>query len=99
MSNPPAPTAYNTQDTPIYNDDVVKLFSLATMFWGVVGFTVGLLIALQLAFPGLNFEPFLTFGRLRPVHTSGVVFAFGGSALICHQLLCGATHLPCASLA
>ncbi len=64
-----------------YNDDVVRLFSLATIFWGIVGFAVGLIIALQLAFPVLNFEPFLSFGRLRPVHTSGVVFAFGGSAL------------------
>jgi cytochrome c oxidase cbb3-type subunit 1 len=54
---------------------------LATIFWGVVGFTVGLLIALQLAFPGLNIEPYLNFGRLRPVHTSAVIFAFGGSAL------------------
>lgn len=69
-------------DSPlVYNDKIVKWFTLATVFWGVVGFLVGLIIALQLAFPQLNFEPFLTFGRLRPVHTSGVIFAFGGSAL------------------
>ena len=64
-----------------YNYHVVRLFTLATVFWGIVGFLVGLLIALQLAFPDLNFEPYLTFGRLRPVHTSGVIFAFGGNAL------------------
>lgn len=64
-----------------YNYEVVRLFTLATVFWGIVGFAVGLLIALQLAFPDLNIEPYLTFGRLRPVHTSGVIFAFGGNAL------------------
>ncbi len=66
---------------PVYNDEVVKLFTLATIFWGVVGFAAGVFIALQMAFPALNIEPFLTFGRLRPVHTSAVIFAFGGSAL------------------
>jgi len=70
-----------TVDKPIYNDEIVKLFTLATVFWGVVGFSVGLFIALQLAFPGLNFGEYLTFGRLRPLHTSAVIFAFGGNAL------------------
>lgn len=64
-----------------YNDDVVRLFTIATIFWGVVGFAAGVFIALQLAFPGLNIEPYLNFGRLRPLHTSAVIFAFGGSAL------------------
>lgn len=64
-----------------YNDDVIRLFTLAAIFWGIVGFTMGLIIALQLAFPALNVEPYLNFGRLRPVHTSGVIFAFGGNAL------------------
>lgn len=64
-----------------YNDHIVRLFTLATIFWGIAGFAVGLVIALQLAFPVLNIEPFLNFGRLRPVHTSAVVFAFGGNAL------------------
>lgn len=64
-----------------YNYDVVRLFVLATCFWGVVGMLAGVLIALQMAFPELNIEPYLTFGRLRPLHTSGVVFAFGGNAL------------------
>ena len=64
-----------------YNDDIVKKFTLATMFWGVAGFLVGVVIALQLAFPQLNFEPYFTFGRMRPLHTSAVIFAFGGNAL------------------
>jgi cytochrome c oxidase cbb3-type subunit 1 len=68
-------------DTPSYNDAVVRLFTLATIFWGIAGFAVGILIALQMAFPALNFEPFFTFGRLRPLHTSAVIFAFGGNAL------------------
>ncbi len=53
------------------------------MFWGIAGFTVGLIIALQLAFPALNFDlPWTSFGRLRPLHTSAVIFAFGGNVLI-----------------
>ncbi|MCE9508557.1 MAG: cbb3-type cytochrome c oxidase subunit I, partial [Alphaproteobacteria bacterium] len=64
-----------------YNDDIVRLFTLASVFWAIAGFTVGVLIALQLAFPQLNFEPYLSFGRLRPVHTSAVIFAFGGNVL------------------
>jgi len=66
---------------PNYNDDVVRLFVLATIFWGIAGFVVGLLIATQLAFPQFNIEPWLNFGRLRPLHTSAVIFAFGGNAL------------------
>jgi cytochrome c oxidase cbb3-type subunit 1 len=53
------------------------------VFWGVVGFTVGLYIALELAFPWLNLDlPFVNFGRLRPLHTSAVIFAFGGNVLL-----------------
>ena len=66
---------------PRYNDDIVRMFTVATVFWGVVGFFVGVLIASQLAFPWLNLEPYLNFGRLRPLHTSAVIFAFGGNAL------------------
>ncbi|MCB9987284.1 MAG: cytochrome-c oxidase, cbb3-type subunit I [Rhodospirillales bacterium] len=72
-------TATNTTD---YNYDIVRMFTVATIFWGVIGFTVGVLIAAQLAFPHLNFEPYLNFGRLRPLHTSAVIFAFGGNALL-----------------
>ena len=71
----------NLTTKTFYNDEVVRLFTLATIFWGIAGFAVGLLIALQMAFPQLNIEPFLTFGRLRPLHTSAVIFAFGGNAL------------------
>ncbi len=72
----------NAELSPVvYNDDIVKKFTLAATFWGVVGFLVGCLIAAQLAFPDLNLEPWLNFGRLRPVHTSAVIFAFGGCVL------------------
>ncbi|MBB4066971.1 cytochrome-c oxidase, cbb3-type subunit I [Gellertiella hungarica] len=65
-----------------YFDEVVRYGVIATVFWGVVGFLVGVVVALQLAFPDLNIEPYLNFGRLRPLHTSAVIFAFGGNALI-----------------
>jgi cytochrome c oxidase cbb3-type subunit 1 len=65
-----------------YDDDPVRWGVLATMFWGMAGFLAGLYIALELAFPVLNIEPWLNFGRLRPLHTSAVIFAFGGNALI-----------------
>ncbi len=72
---------------PPYNEYVVKQFTVATVFWGVVGFLVGLVIALQLAFPLLNLDlEWTTFGRLRPVHTSAVIFAFGGNALFATSL-------------
>lgn len=64
-----------------YNYDVIKLFTIAAVFWGIVGFSAGILIATQLVFPDLNIEPYLNFGRLRPLHTSAVIFAFGGNAL------------------
>ena len=71
----------NVKLTPDYNYDVVRLFTLATIFWGIVGFAAGVFIALQMVFPDLNIEPYLSFGRLRPLHTSAVIFAFGGNAL------------------
>ncbi|MEM9964854.1 MAG: cytochrome-c oxidase, cbb3-type subunit I [Asticcacaulis sp.] len=67
---------------PRYNDTLIKYFTIATLFWGIAGFLVGILIAAQMAFPQLNLEPYLTFGRLRPLHTSAVIFAFGGNALL-----------------
>ena len=67
----------------VYNDDVVKKFVIATMFWGIVAFLVGVYIAAELAWPSLNLGlSFTNFGRLRPVHTSAAIFAFGGSALL-----------------
>jgi len=65
-----------------YNYKVVKQFAIATVVWGVVGMLVGVFIAAQLAWPALNFDiAWLTYGRLRPLHTNAVIFAFGGSAL------------------
>ncbi len=69
-------------DPSRYDDDPVRWGVIATMFWGIVGMLAGVFIALQLAFPSLNFEPYLNFGRVRPLHTSAVIFAFGGNALI-----------------
>jgi len=66
-----------------YDEDVIRLFTLATVFWGVVGFLVGVVIAFQLAYPVLNLDlEWTSFGRLRPLHTSAVIFAFGGNALL-----------------
>ncbi|WP_374327364.1 cytochrome-c oxidase, cbb3-type subunit I [Paracoccus pantotrophus] len=69
-----------------YMDDVVRAGVIATALWGVVGFLVGVMIAFQLAFPALNLSDltvgYTNFGKLRPLHTSAVIFAFGGNALI-----------------
>ena len=66
----------------VYNDTVVRQFAIMTVAWGVIGMTVGVLIAAQLLWPALNFDiPWLSYGRLRPLHTNAVIFAFGGSAL------------------
>ncbi|MFM1813580.1 MAG: hypothetical protein RLZ98_275 [Pseudomonadota bacterium] len=70
-----------------YMDGPIKVATIATVIWGVVGFLVGVIIAWQLAFPVLNFDlPWTNFGRLRPVHTSAVIFAFGGNALLATSL-------------
>lgn len=70
-------------ETPTYNYDIVRSFSLATILWGIVGMGMGVLIAAQLVWPELNnfFQPYSHFGRLRPLHTNLVIFAFGGCAL------------------
>jgi cytochrome c oxidase cbb3-type subunit I/II len=65
-----------------YDNKIVKQFGFAALFWGVIGMLVGVLIAFQLAFPALNFGlSFTTFGRLRPIHTNAVIFAFVGNAM------------------
>jgi len=64
-----------------YDDDIVRKFVLATFVWGAVGMLVGLLLALQLAAYQLNLPPWFNFGRLRPVHTNAVIFAFAGNAI------------------
>ncbi len=62
-----------------YNDKVVRQFAVMTVVWGIVGMAVGVLIAAQLYWPALNFDlPWLSYGRLRPLHTNAVNFAFGG---------------------
>jgi cytochrome c oxidase cbb3-type subunit 1 len=80
MGEPAAPVP-----THEYMDGPVRAAAIATAFWGVVGFLAGVFIAFQLAFPVLNFEwaqGYMNFGRLRPLHTSAVIFAFGGNALL-----------------
>ncbi|HRD58685.1 MAG TPA: cytochrome-c oxidase, cbb3-type subunit I [Ferruginibacter sp.] len=64
-----------------YDNKTVKNFAYATMFWGIVGMLVGLYAALQLAFPSLNIKEYGTFGRLRPLHTNAVIFAFVGNGI------------------
>jgi cytochrome c oxidase cbb3-type subunit 1 len=72
------------RDRSGYNDAIVRAGIVASMFWAIVGLLVGLYIGLELAFPVLNLDQaWLSFGRLRPVHTSAVIFAFGGNVLIC----------------
>jgi len=72
----------NMSTAEAYNYKVVRQFTVMTVVWGVVGMLVGVIIAAQLAFPVLNFDlPWTSFGRLRPLHTNAVIFAFGGSAL------------------
>src|SRR5512145_1361922 len=67
---------------PVYNDAVVRAFSLAAVLWGIVGMLVGVIIAAQLTWPELNFGiSWLSYGRLRPLHTNAVIFAFGGCGL------------------
>ena len=66
-----------------YMDGPIKVATIAAVFWGIAGFLVGVVIALQLAFPALNLDlAWTNFGRLRPLHTSAVIFAFGGNVLI-----------------
>src|SRR5208283_369121 len=68
---------------PVYNEAIVKKCVIAAMFWGLVAFLVGVYIATELAWPQFNLGlSYVNFGRLRPVHTSAAIFAFGGSALI-----------------
>ncbi len=65
-----------------YNDIVVRRFAIMTVVWGIVGMAVGVVIAAELIWPGLNFDlPYLSYGRLRPLHTNAVIFAFGGCGL------------------
>lgn len=72
-------------DASVYEDTIVKYGVAASMFWGLAGLLVGVVIALQLTWPSIFYFPewgFTNFGRLRPLHTSAVIFAFGGNVLI-----------------
>ncbi len=65
-----------------YDNKIVRNFAFATIIWGVVGMLAGLWIALELVFPTtLNVQPFFNFGRLRPLHTNAVIFAFVGNGI------------------
>jgi cytochrome c oxidase cbb3-type subunit I len=78
-----ADATMQTATAAVYDDAVVRNFSIAAIVWGVVGMSVGALIAAQLTWPELNFGiPWLSYGRLRPLHTNAVIFAFGGCALM-----------------
>ena len=70
-----------SQDTVRYDDRTARLFFLFAIFWGVVGMLVGLLIAALLFIPGFNLAPYFSFGRLRPLHTNAVIFAFVGNII------------------
>jgi cytochrome c oxidase cbb3-type subunit 1 len=75
MSTATTPTAYNYK--------VVRQFAVMTVVWGIIGMALGVFIAAQLVWPALNFDlPWTSFGRLRPLHTNAVIFAFGGCALM-----------------
>ena len=99
-----APAVPEARAAEAYNMDVVRKFTIAAMFWAIVAFSLGVMLALQLAWPvfNLGFE-YTAFGRLRPVHTSAAIFAFGGSALFatsfyvvqrtCHARLFGGEAL------
>jgi cytochrome c oxidase cbb3-type subunit 1 len=87
LDRPAEPPPQMIDGKPNYNLGPVKFATVAAVFWGLAGFTVGLIIALQLAYPWLNLDlPWISFGRLRPLHTSAVIFAFGGNALIATSL-------------
>ncbi len=81
------PTNLRQEKRSGYFDGPIRVATIACVFWGVAGFLVGDILAWQLSFPALNFDlPWTNFGRLRPVHTSAVIFAFGGNALIATSL-------------
>ncbi|MDR0674026.1 MAG: cytochrome-c oxidase, cbb3-type subunit I [Zoogloeaceae bacterium] len=75
-----------TQTT--YNYKVVRQFAVMTVIWAIVGMLVGVVIAAQLVWPELNLAPWLSYGRLRPLHTNAVIFAFGGCALFATSYYC-----------
>src|SRR4026209_954397 len=89
----------SSSPAPVYSDTVVRQFALMSVVWGVVGMLVGVVIASQLAWPDLNLGiPWLSYGRLRPLHTNAVIFAFGGCALMASSLYVVQRTSPAAPL-
>jgi cytochrome c oxidase cbb3-type subunit 1 len=83
VSRPATLAPLTIDGKPNYNMDPIKFATIAAVVWGIAGFAIGLWAALELAFPALNFDlPWISFGRIRPLHTSAVIFAFGGNVLI-----------------
>ncbi|UJX43861.1 cytochrome-c oxidase, cbb3-type subunit I [Xanthobacter sp. YC-JY1] len=83
MNRPAGAVPQFIDGKPNYNMGVVKFGTVAAVIWGIAGFLVGVIAALQLAFPIVNLDlPWISFGRLRPLHTSAVIFAFGGNVLL-----------------
>jgi cytochrome c oxidase cbb3-type subunit 1 len=84
------------QSQATYNYKVVRQFAVMTVIWGIVGMLVGVIIAAQLVWPELNVHEFLSYGRLRPLHTNAVIFAFGGCALFSTSYYCvqRTSHTP-----
>ena len=73
---------FAVDNSSTFNYKVVRQFALVTVLWGIVGMLVGVILAAQLIWPDITFNiPWLSYGRLRPLHTNAVIFAFGGSAL------------------
>ena len=81
-------TVGSNQET--FNYKVVSQFAIVTVLWGIVGMVVGVILAAQLIWPEITFNiPWLSFGRLRPLHTNAVIFAFGGSGLFAASKVVG----------
>src|SRR4051812_9723425 len=85
----PIDPATTAEEATTFNYRVVRQFAVMTVVWGIVGMSVGVLIAAQLLWPDLTYGiAWLSYGRLRPLHTNAVIFAFGGSALFASSYYC-----------
>ena len=79
---------HETVDATAFFDGPIRFATLAAVVWGIAGFVVGDVLAWQLAIPALNLDlPWTSFGRLRPLHTSAVIFAFGGNVLLATEVV------------
>jgi cbb3-type cytochrome oxidase subunit 1 len=73
--------------TLVFNDKVSRQFVAASVLWGIAAMLVGAIAAHQLAVPGSNLAPYLTFGRLRPLHTNAAIFAFVGNMIFAASII------------